>query len=79
MKKETIEEAAENWFMEQGFNIYNHYDTRPAFEEGAKWQQERMYSEEEVLKAQQAILGNLKDALQDENYIIEFLEKFKNK
>lgn len=45
MKKETLEEAAENWFMEQGFNIYNHYDTRPAFEEGAKWQQEQMYSD----------------------------------
>ena len=43
------------------------------------FRRQRSYSEEEVRKAQQAILGNLKDALQDENYIIEFLEQFKKK
>jgi len=30
-------------------------------------------------KAQQAILCNIKDALQDENYIIDYLEQNKNK
>jgi hypothetical protein len=35
-----------------------------------------MYSEEEVLKAQQAILCNIKDALMNENYIIEYLNNF---
>ena len=41
--------------------------------------QQQGYSKEEVLKAQQAILGNIKDALQDENYIINYLKQFKNK
>ena len=50
MEKETLEEAAEKWLNKDGFNEFNHYDTRPSFIEGAKWQQERMYSEEEVLK-----------------------------
>jgi hypothetical protein len=39
--------------------------------------QERSYSEEEVLKAQQAILCNIKDALMNENYIIEYLNNLK--
>ena len=36
-----------------------------------------MYSEEEVLKAEQAILCNIKDALMNENYIIEYLNNLK--
>ena len=31
--------------------MYNHYDTRPSFIAGAKWQQERMYSEGDILDA----------------------------
>lgn len=41
--------------------------------------QERMYSEEEVLKAQQAILNNIRHALDNDNYIIEYLEQIKKK
>ena len=45
MKQETLEEAAENytefWLQNKGLLI------RDAFIEGAKWQAERMYSEEE--------------------------------
>ena len=41
MKKETIEEAADKFSKELSQVV--------AFYEGAKWQQERMYSEEEVL------------------------------
>jgi hypothetical protein len=47
-KQKTLEEAAEKWLNKDGFNIYNHYDTRPSFIAGAKWQAKRMYSEEEV-------------------------------
>jgi hypothetical protein len=36
-----------------------------------------MYSEEEVLKAQQSILCNIKDALMNKNYIIEYLNNLK--
>jgi hypothetical protein len=40
MKQEKLEEAAERKFQNIG--------DRLIFEEGAKWQQERSYSEEEV-------------------------------
>jgi hypothetical protein len=42
--KETLEEAAENYDKKYIEYVYD------AFIEGAKWQQERMYSEKEVLK-----------------------------
>ena len=46
--KETLEEAAGNY----GNSIGNKDGTAKFdFIEGAKWQQERMYSEEEVIKA----------------------------
>lgn len=70
---ETLEEAAENYNL----NTINAFGDYESFIAGAKWQQERSYSEEEVLKAQQAILGNIKDALQDEDYIIDYLKQFK--
>ena len=50
MKQETLEEAAKNTF--KGEYICNGIDIVPAWREGfvtgAKWKQERMYSEEEV-------------------------------
>jgi hypothetical protein len=48
VEKETLEEVAEKWLNKDGFNEFNHYDTRPSFIQGAKWQQERMYSEEDM-------------------------------
>ena len=42
MKQESIEEAAEKCF--------NYIDHRNTFIAGAKWQQEKMYSEEEVIE-----------------------------
>ena len=42
--KETLEEAAENFFNNTRFRNYKAF-----FCEGAKWQAERMYSEEEVV------------------------------
>ena len=51
-KQETLEEAAEN-YAHNYFNMHetnNYKALRQGFDEGAKWQQERMYSEEEVLK-----------------------------
>jgi hypothetical protein len=43
-KQETIEEAAEKWCNQEGF----YPDPRQSFVAGAKWQQKRSYSEEEV-------------------------------
>jgi hypothetical protein len=56
MDKETLEEAAENkyrventgaMFMPNRHEVTNIYK-QEAFIDGANWQQERMYSEEEV-------------------------------
>jgi hypothetical protein len=73
-KKETLEEAAERLIK---------LNRQDAFYEGAKWQQERMYSEEEVfvllnafnkhtLKLQSLKLGNSFD-------VKEWFEQFKKK
>ena len=54
MKKETLEEAAESRFgtdMDsiRGSSVYDlNTDLKRGFIEGAKWQAERMYSEDEV-------------------------------
>jgi hypothetical protein len=50
MKKETLEEAAKEFVLSHDFSQLtnpNHLANR-CFQYGAKWQQERMYSEEEV-------------------------------
>ena len=44
---ETLEEAAERNHNEQKLNTYTPYSFNDAFKDGAKWQAERMYSEEE--------------------------------
>jgi len=43
MKKETLEEAANNWVRRPIIGT-----KRESFIEGAKWQQERSYSEEDM-------------------------------
>ena len=49
-KQETLEEAAEKWLNKDGFNVYNHYDTRPSFIAGSKWQQEQIGKSEFLQK-----------------------------
>jgi len=46
MKQETLEEASHNYALSRELNNTSHLI---GFREGAKWQQERSYSEEEVL------------------------------
>jgi hypothetical protein len=46
MEKETLEEAANNWIK----NTSEFLSVKNGFIEGAKWQAERMYSEEEVIE-----------------------------
>jgi hypothetical protein len=43
-KQETLEEAAENWLFES-----DEHDNQISFIKGAKWQAERMHSEEEMI------------------------------
>lgn len=57
------------WQQEQDKDVYLN-----GYVDGSRAQAKLMYSEEEVRKAQQAILGNIRDAMQDENYIIEYLK-----
>ena len=45
MEKETLKEVAERIYDD---NLFNYEKYRDGFIRGAKWQSERMYSEEEV-------------------------------
>ena len=56
-KQETIEEAAEKSFNDSEY-LYDKPKYTLGFKEGAKWQQERMYSEEEVLELAKYITHN---------------------
>lgn len=48
MNKETLEEAAREYWKRGQFGLEKAADTERAFLKGGKWQAERMYSEEEV-------------------------------
>jgi hypothetical protein len=72
--KETLEEAAENY----GNSIGNKDGTAQFdFIEGAKWQQERMYSEEEVIAFGEFIFKH--SLLTHTRGIKSLFEQFKNK
>jgi len=51
INKETLEEATKNWITKNSGikSLLTPQFVRESFKEGAKWQAERMYSEEEVL------------------------------
>ena len=73
MKQETLKEAAER------LNPYVLNGTTPfkeGFKEGAKWQQERSYSEEKILNLLQDFANE--DSINVIN-IKEWFEQFKNK
>ena len=76
-KQETIEEAAERNHNEQKLNTYTPYTFNDAFKDGAKWQAERMYSEEELKLAYNEGQVSIISA----NYIRteEWFENFKKK
>lgn len=65
--KETLKEVAEKKY---GASIYD-FDQVDAFIEGAKWQQERSYSKEDLKEA--FSMGRLNKTIKD------FNNKFKNK
>ena len=76
------QEAAERNHNEQKLNTYTPYSFNDAFKDGAKWQAERMYSEEEVLNFTQIILsqysvGNTN--IEQLDLLKETLHIFKNK
>ena len=73
IKKTTLEEAAEGIYGTDKSKDVEYY----AFINGAKWQQERMYSEEEVLNILQEFKRYL--SFGDEISQLEWFEQFKNK
>ena len=73
-KQETLEEAAEKYDENNTNDEYG--KSYRAFIEGAKWQQQQMYSEEEVLKLI-LISGKLPFTSDEER--IEWFEQFKKK
>ena len=76
MKEETIEEVAEMYIQSKNPQWTPYH--KQSFKDGAKWQQERMYSEEEVLE----ILfksHNAENTSIVANTIMKWFEQFKKK
>jgi hypothetical protein len=76
-KQETIEEAAKN-YVKTIFDNGIPLAMQNVFKEGAKWQAERMYSEEEVHK----IIENYQDNMENNPGVIlydKWFEQFKKK
>jgi uncharacterized SAM-dependent methyltransferase len=78
-KQETLEEAAENRYV-QGVYVINGIDiceaSRECFIEGAKWAQERMYSELEV---KYIVSEALQSQLVGYDYLEQWFTQFKKK
>jgi hypothetical protein len=81
MKKETLEEAAERCVLDNADMRASYSSGEYAeftFKEGAKWQAERMYSEEDIMNALHSVeLKNNKDYSKIYNSMKEFLNNLK--
>ena len=78
MKQETLEEASE-YFAHNNFNMHdtnNYKALKQGFEQGAKWQQERMYSYDELRRIvyNAYCLGQLEEPTEGKfnKWIVEF-------
>ena len=72
-KQETLEEAAEKYWAKQPYN-------EDAFIKGAKWQQERSYSEEDMAESFMACWkANVPEGFECKLSFKEWFEQFKNK
>jgi hypothetical protein len=81
MKQETLEEATKKWITKNsGIKLLLTPEfVRESFKEGAKWQAERMYSEEEVFNLLKDFLN---DTRADKPWVDaddEWFEQFKKK
>jgi hypothetical protein len=83
-KQETLEEAAENYGWRIKINTFSNpvkandlaNSAKQDFIEGAKWQQERMYSEDDLLSAFEAGMMFIGE---DKGSFREWLRQFKKK
>jgi hypothetical protein len=84
MEQETLEEAAERYAEiyrcpATNDNEYCRHDIISAINFGAKWQEERMYSEEDIINALHSVeLKDNKDYSKIYNGMKEWFEQFKN-
>ena len=81
-KQETLEEAAENYAIDkQNENASKYYIALESFQQGAKWQQERSYSEEEAIEFAKwcAELKVYDNETYVNNTLETLFEQFKNK
>jgi hypothetical protein len=81
--KETLEEAADKYVEDFELSFYDTVEEIPVkeiakkdFTEGAKWQQEKMYSEEDLLSAFEAGMMFIGE---DKGSFREWFEQFKKK
>lgn len=86
MKKETLEEAAEKYARKQCDDMYDNesltgaswgWETSLDFIAGAKWQAEKMYSEEEVIQLLLK-MNSWPTIFDGEEDILEWFEENKN-
>ena len=75
MKQETLEEAAKQYAKQ--YALSTRHISHIGFEDGAKWQAERMYSEEEVKQIIDATLIAHSDFVLAD--VPEWFEQFKKK
>ena len=76
-KQETLEEVAREYWKRGQFGLEKAADTERAFLRGGLWQQERSYSEEEVLEI---LYKHTEDLLAGKKLTLEeWFEQFKNK
>ena len=82
MKKETIEEAAENfWRNDDSMSDYVQQAYVTGFMAGSKWQKERMYSEEDMKKCWNASYVDamsLDEITYKPLFFEDYIEKLKN-
>jgi hypothetical protein len=75
MNQETLEEAAEKWCEKHGCGYGGIISI--AFETGAKWQAERMYSDEEAQLMLSKFLFDIKHKKAENS--VKWFEQFKKK
>jgi len=80
MNKEKLKEAAENYTKDGTKHFMEKTNVELGFEEGAKWQSERMYSEEDMAEAFIACWkANVPDGIECKVSFNEWFEQFKKK
>jgi len=80
MKKETLEEAKDRKYpLTNALYLQLNTAIRTGFEEGAKWQEQRMYSEEEVEKMVRAAYTFGEKEFKYFGAFKEWFEQFKKK